>query len=131
MQRIVAILALVSLLAGPAAAWLTGNCCGEPDCCKSGICPMHAHHAKQAASSEEMPCHGTQQATEPASKCDGARQCSQRAQAVSVAPQPPGILAAAPVVEAPHATRDSVAMSDSMAVRGFALLPFQPPRLPA
>ncbi|HKM90720.1 MAG TPA: hypothetical protein VJX29_08900 [Candidatus Acidoferrales bacterium] len=129
MQRIVAILALVSLLAVPAAAWPAGNCCC--DCCKSGICLMHARHAKQAAPDEEMPCHGTHHAAEPATKCDGAPQCSQRAQAVSVAPLPPGVLAAAPVVEAPRASRDSVAMSDLQAVRGFVLLPFLPPRLTA
>jgi len=92
---------------------------------------MHARHAKKAAPDEEMPCHGTHQASEPASKCDGARQCSQRAPAVSVAPQPPGVLAAAPLLEAPRASRDSLARSEFQPIRGFVMLPFQPPRLPA
>ncbi len=95
------------------------------------MCLMHTRHAKKAAPGEEMPCHGKHQAAEPATKCDGAPQCSQRAQAVSLAPLPPGVLAAAPVVESPRASRDSVAMNDLQAVRGFVLLPFQPPRLTA
>jgi len=131
MRQIVAILALVSLLAGPAAAWPAGNCCADRDCCKSDLCPMHARHAKQAAPSKEMHCHGEQAASEPASKCDGVQQCSQRGQVASVAPQPRGVLAAAPILEAPRASHAPMSTTEFQAVRGFVLLPFQPPRLPA
>lgn len=92
---------------------------------------MHARHAKQAESDGEMHCHGMQQASEPASKCDGAQQCSQRAPAVTISPQPRGVLASAPMLAAPRGSRAPVAASEFEAFRGFVPLPFQPPRLSA
>jgi len=129
MRRTLAILALVSLLAGPAAAWPLGNCCADADCCKSDICPMHARHEKPASASEAMHCHGAQTAPEPASKCDGSVQCSQRAQTPTIAPQPRGVLAATPMLETPGVSRTPVATREFHAALGFVPVPFQPPRL--
>ena len=119
MRRAFAILALVSLLAVPLAAWPKdeGCCCGK-DCCKNGICPMRAHRAAKH--------------TAPGSECGLGIQCEcPTQQSQQMAPAPPGVLIAPPVMPFPENAETATACAPDAPAHGFVSPPFQPPRLAA
>jgi len=127
-RRAIAILALVSLVAGPIAAWPVEGCCGDADCCKSGICPMHPEHAKSQDADEPMPCHHAASAPEPVSKCKVSAQCTGQARQLHPAPLPHGVLSAAASIPMPAgkcAHMESLPIAPAL---GFDPVPFEPPR---
>jgi len=137
-RRAIAILALISLLAGPASAWTAGGCCAVADCCKSGICPMHAKPAKahQDAADGAMHCHHQDAQAEQASrngepKCSASARCHGTGIAVHPGPLPRGILTAAEVMLPPATVGAGITTPEKAAARGFVRTPFEPPRMTA
>jgi hypothetical protein len=140
-RRVFAILALISLLGGPPAAWPAGGCCGVADCCKSGICPMHAKPAKahKDAADGAMHCHlqdaqanqKEQAAPRGEPKCRASARCDRAGSAVHSAPLPRWILRAAEAMLLPAAARAVITVPEKAAARGFVPTPFEPPRMSA
>jgi hypothetical protein len=140
-RRTIAILALVSLLGGPVMAWPAVGCCGDADCCKSGICPMHAKSAKAHtdAADEAMHCHhqdaqasqAEQAAPSGEPKCSAKTRCQAAGSAVHPAPLPRWILTAAEAMLPPATARAPIAAPEKAAARGFVRTPFEPPRMSA
>jgi len=126
-RRAIAILALVSLVAGPISAWPVEGCCGDADCCKSGICPMHPKPAKSQAD-EPMQCHHTDAARANDSKCHASAQCTGRARQLHPAPLPRGVLSAVTVIPMPAGKRAHMESLPIAPALGFDPVPFEPPR---
>ena len=130
-RRAIAILAFIGLLAGPVSAWSMEGCCGDADCCKSGICPMRAKQANSQHADEAMHCHRSDTAPAPASNCDAGAQCRGQAHPLRPAPLPRAVLPDAPAIAVPKAARTELQTSAPIPVKGFLPTPFQPPRLSA
>jgi len=119
------------LVAGPIGGWPAGNCCGDADCCKSGVCPMHRNAVKSQDQDEAMQCHHAHAAPQPASKCNASAQCSGHAEKWHAAPLPRGVLSAPAAIPAPMAKREAIATVPVRSRQGFIPVPFEPPRLAA
>jgi len=117
-QRAIAILALVSLLAVPLAAWPTDDCCCcDKNCCKSGMCPMHRHRGTKAGETEPL--------------CGEGIQCTCPMPHTQIAPAPPAVLSVPPQMPGPERLETATVAGPSAPARGFVLPPFEPPRLAA
>jgi len=127
-RKAIAIFALVSLLAGPISVWPAAGCCGDTDCCKSGICPMHASHAKSTDAAESEHCHHAEEAPAPAPECAAKAQCTGQSRQLHPAPQPRGVLSAATVMPLLAGTGSVGAKIPMAPTAGFVPIPFEPPR---
>jgi len=128
MRKVLAIVALVGLLAGPASVWSAAGCCGEADCCKSGICPMHAKPATAEKADEPMHCHHAEAAPERTSNCKVDGQCSGKKQQAQQVPAQRAVLTMGATIPAPEKVRAARAPLPIEAALGFIPLPFEPPR---
>jgi len=114
-RRTVAILALLSLVAVPLAAWpVDDHCCCDKDCCKSGMCPMHRHREAKPA--------------ETGSHCRAGIQCACPTEQAQIAPAPPGVLIAPPQVPIEEKAETAVVAAPNSPEHGFVSPPFVPPR---
>ncbi|HUJ40486.1 MAG TPA: hypothetical protein VLW54_08065 [Candidatus Acidoferrales bacterium] len=116
MRRAVAILALVSLLAVPLGAWPASDrsCCCDKDCCKSGICPMRRHHEAKTPDTSPL--------------CGEGIHCNCPTEQAQLAPEPPGVLIAAPVMPGLERAESAQTPAARRPTHGFVSPPFEPPR---
>jgi hypothetical protein len=135
MRRGLAIITFIGLLAGSVALWLGTGCCGDTDCCKTGICPMH--NVKHSAFNphvleNDTRCHHSPDAPlpGPAAQCRATGECSLQFQALHLAPQLRAVLPGLPAVIWLSEARAERGISSAAPATGFGIPPFEPPRLP-
>jgi len=136
MSRSIALVALIGLLLSPLAVLDSANCCGAPDCCKNGLCPMPAVRSKAPAAGDraaEMHCHRAAStpapATLPENKCSANAQCSRSAKVIHPAPELRGVMPVAGAFVFPEAAPAGLAVMRVAAAQGYFSPPFLPPRL--
>jgi hypothetical protein len=133
MRRLLAIIALASLLGSPAAVLTTANCCGQPDCCRSGMCPMHrtSQISQPPADDEErgMHCHAAKkEQKQSVPDCVAGNSCNHSKQISLFAPLPRAVMSASAPLEAPIASRAPLSTIAGRLIPGFPAPPFDPPR---
>jgi hypothetical protein len=125
MRRAFSIITVVCILAAWAVPGSPGGCCGQPDCCKDGLCPMRAHHASAKSESADMDCHSH---TPVAAPCAMQSACGHAAQAGLAPVLARGVLHTLAGLQAPLIARRAMLPFSPAALSGNFLKPFHPPR---